>query len=199
MTDETINEFLDSLAARTSTPGGGAVAATTGAQAAALIAMVSRFTTQTDEMEQITEKAEKARSIFLQLMERDITAFENLMMAYKTKKETMGRTEIIQEALVETAAAPRAIMVLADSLIDDTSLLSRNGNQNLITDTAMVAVLLKATIESAEYNILINLKSIKSQEYIKEATADIQSCRQNIAHLEEIAEKIRSSLAPTQC
>jgi formiminotetrahydrofolate cyclodeaminase len=199
MANETMDEFLDSLAARTSTPGGGAVTAITGAQAAALISMVSRFTSQTDEMTQIIQRAEEARAKFLQLVKRDISAFENLMLAFKTKKETKGRTEIIQAALIEAADAPRAMMLQANSLIDDTSILSRDGNQNLITDTAMVAVLLKAAIESAEYNILINLKSIKNQGYIEEAHADIESCRQNMVHLGEIADSIRSSLAPKQC
>jgi methenyltetrahydrofolate cyclohydrolase len=199
MTNETIEEFLASLADRTSTPGGGAVAAMTGAQAAALISMVARFTSQSDEMIQINQRAEQARGNFLKFIQRDITAFENLMLAFEAKKETDGRLETIQAALIEAADAPREMMLLANSLIDDTARLARDGNQNLITDTAMVAVLLKATIESAEYNILINLKSIKNPGYIEEAHADIDTCRENMIYLGEIADNIRSSLAPTQC
>jgi methenyltetrahydrofolate cyclohydrolase len=43
--DETIGTFLDKLAAKTPAPGGGAVAALHAAEAAALLAMVARYTT----------------------------------------------------------------------------------------------------------------------------------------------------------
>jgi len=199
MAKETMEEFLDSLAARTPTPGGGAVAAITGAQAAALMSMVSAFTPNPDEITKINQRANEARKIFLQLVQQDIDAFEKLMSAYKLKKGTEDRESIVQSALTEAAEAPRAMMLLANSLIEDASRLQKDGNQNLITDTAMAAVLLEATIKSAEYNILINLKSIKSDQYKQEIHADMKRCRLNLAHLTEIAERIRRSMASDSC
>ena len=196
MAKETLEEFLESLASRTPTPGGGAVAAITGAQAAALISMVSAFTSQPDEMKKINQRAADARRKFFQLVQQDMDAFEKLMSAFKLKKGTEGRETIIQAALIEAAEAPRSMMLIADSLVGDTANLLKNGNKNLITDTAMVAVLLEATIRSAEYNVLINLKSIDDHQYQTEVHTDINRCRQSLLELTEIADNIRDSLSP---
>jgi len=198
MSNETLEEFLKSVAARTPTPGGGAVAAITGAQAAALMSMVSGFTSESDEMRSINERAENARCRFIELGQQDMDAFEKLMSAFKLKKGDDNRKRTIQLALIEAAEAPRSMMLLANSLKADACVLAENGNPNLITDTAMVAVLLIATINSAEFNVLINLKSIKDKDYTVKVNRDIENCRQNLADLKEIANDIRSSLAPSK-
>ena len=131
MAKETLEEFLDSLAARTPAPGGGAVAAITGAQAAALISMVSGFTTQTDEIVKINQRAKEARLNFVQLVQQDISAFEELMSAFKVKKGITNREETIQAALTGAAEAPRKMMLLANTLVDDASTLLKDGNKNL--------------------------------------------------------------------
>ena len=121
------------------------------------------------------------------------------MSALRLKKGINNREETIQAALTGAAEAPRKMMLLANTLVDDASTLLKDGNKNLITDTAMVAVLLEATIRSAEYNVLINLKSISNHKYLQEVNADLEKGRQNLAQLNEIAERIRSSLAPEKC
>src|ERR1700734_4076324 len=60
MRDETITVFLDQLAARVPAPGGGATAALHAAQAAALLAIVARYSTG-GEMERITAEADELR------------------------------------------------------------------------------------------------------------------------------------------
>lgn len=45
ISSETVNDYLTKLASREPTPGGGAAAALHAAQAAALVAMVARYTT----------------------------------------------------------------------------------------------------------------------------------------------------------
>ena len=62
-----IATFLDDLSSKNATPGGGAVAAITGAQAAALISMVCAFSVENPELESIARQAEEARVKFLKL------------------------------------------------------------------------------------------------------------------------------------
>ena len=57
MRAETIADFLDQLAARLPTPGGGATAALDAAQAAALVAMVARYS-QGPDLERIVAQAD---------------------------------------------------------------------------------------------------------------------------------------------
>ena len=79
----TIESYLDSLASREPTPGGGAVVALMGAQAAALLSMSMRVTAKTDEAEQLSSALDARRRQLLELAEADAAAFASVMLAYK--------------------------------------------------------------------------------------------------------------------
>src|SRR5690242_21931676 len=75
MRDDTIAAFLDQLAARVSAPGGGATAALHAAQAAALLAMVARYSDgpryDAGLMNRIVTEADALREDALALAEAD--------------------------------------------------------------------------------------------------------------------------------
>lgn len=189
-----IKTFLDSLAAKTSTPGGGAVAAVTGAQGSALISMVCQFSTKFEGAAIMDSRAQQARASFLDLAHADVEAFDAVMAAYRLPKNEPGRDQCIQSSLLQAAEAPRAMMELANSLIDDVLTLSQRGNKNLITDTGMAAVLIETTIRSAEFNILVNLKSISDETYKTDVTREIMACRSRLKELQRVADEVRLSL-----
>lgn len=189
-----VGSFLDSLAAKTSTPGGGAVAAITGAQASALISMVCQFSENFRGASKINLRAQQARTSFLDLAQADIEAFDAVIAAYRLPKNETRRKENIQSSLLRASDAPRAIMGLANSLIDDTLTLLQWGNKNLFTDTGMAAILLETTIRSAELNILVNLKSISDARYKTEVTEEIVACTSRLKELKQVADQVRQSL-----
>ena len=189
-----IQTFLDSLAAKTSTPGGGTAAAITGAQGSALISMVCQFSTNFEGATRMDRRAQQARASFLDLAQSDIEAFDTVMAAYRLPKNKSGREQNIQSSLLQAAEAPRATMALANSLIDDVLTLSQRGNKNLVTDTGMAAILIEATIRSAEFNILVNLKGISDESYVTDVTAEIMSCTSRLKYLQQVANGVRQSL-----
>ena len=74
--DEPVRGFLDQLAARTPTPGGGGAAAVTGAMAAGLVAMAARFSArQLPEAGELAEEADRLRRRLAQLAEEDAQAY----------------------------------------------------------------------------------------------------------------------------
>src|SRR6266700_108224 len=79
MRDDTIAAFLDQPAARVPAPGGGATAALHAAQAAALLAMVARYSDgpryDAGLMNRIVAEADELREDALALAEADATAF----------------------------------------------------------------------------------------------------------------------------
>src|SRR6266545_2325076 len=79
MRDDTIAAFLDQLAARVPAPGGGATAALHAAQAAALLAMVARYSDgpryDAGLMNRIVAEADELREDALALAEADAKAF----------------------------------------------------------------------------------------------------------------------------
>ena len=189
-----IQTFLDCLAAKTSTPGGGTAAAITGAQGSALISMVCQFSTNFEGATRMDHRAQQARASFLDLAQSDIEAFDTVMAAYRLPKNKPEREQNIQSSLLQAAEAPRATMALANSLIDDVLTLSQRGNKNLVTDTGMAAILIEATIRSAEFNILINLKGISDESYVTDVTAEIMTCTSRLKYLQQVANGVRQSL-----
>ncbi len=192
--NETLAEYLDVLSAKTSTPGGGAVAAITGAQAAALISMVCQFSDNDPELILIAGQAEKARITFLELADQDSAAFSLVMSAFKQPKDASNRKKNIQSALVRAAEPPRAMLNLASTLAEGIVKLLEKANKKLITDTGIAAILIEATVDSAEMNVLINLKSINDETYHQDVLSEITMCRQSVKDLKKVTEEIRESL-----
>ncbi|MFT7688663.1 MAG: formiminotetrahydrofolate cyclodeaminase [Candidatus Azotimanducaceae bacterium] len=198
MRELSVEGYLESLASRNSTPGGGAVAAITGAQLAALITMVARFTAiNTDNketLESIIDRAEKARIEFLNLGEQDVTAFNAVMTAYRMPKGSESKEEALQDALKAAATAPLLTLELSQSLASDIEILARIGNKNLTTDIGMAALLVPATIESAQMNVMINLKGIKEKKFIKNTLQKIELAKECKKRMEQIKSDILQSL-----
>src|ERR1700687_6059514 len=91
MRDDTIAAFLDQLAARVPAPGGGATAALHAAQAAALLAMVARYSNgaryNAELMNRIVTEADELREDALALAEADADAFGAVAEAYRLPRE----------------------------------------------------------------------------------------------------------------
>lgn len=188
--DQAVNEYLAELASKTSTPGGGAVAALSGAQAAALIAMVGEFSEKTvgiEAREQILNLANETKNQFLELANQDALNFSSLMAAYKNKTG-------VQDALKAAATPPLECLALCIALKPSLDSLAKDGNANLVTDTGIAASLMVSTIASSEMNVLINLRSIKDTEFISQAQAKVERARSLIPELEQLAESIRTDL-----
>src|SRR5208337_1608442 len=97
MRDDTIAAFLDQLAARVPAPGGGATAALHAAQAAALLAMVARYSTgpryDAELINRIVTEADELREDALALAEADADAFSAVARAYQLPRETEAERE----------------------------------------------------------------------------------------------------------
>jgi methenyltetrahydrofolate cyclohydrolase len=179
MRDETIAAFLDQLAARVPAPGGGATAALHAAQAAALLAMVARYSDgakyDAAVMEHVITEADGIRSDALALAESDAAAFGAVAEAYRLPKETdeekAARSAAIATALAGAARPPADVVRLALLLVSLAEELLPAGNRNVITDVAAAAEAARAAAVTAQVNIEVNLRGI-GDEAVK---ADIAS------------------------
>jgi formiminotetrahydrofolate cyclodeaminase len=170
MKDQAIDEWLQSLAARQPTPGGGSVAALAAASAAALIGMVSIYTTGTKwadreaAMLDLHERAEAWRIHALDLAQEDEVAFAAVGAAYGLPKgtdvEVAARKVAIQAALVGAALPPVRTAQLAGEMIEATEQLVESANPNVLSDVGVASAMAEAAISSAVLNIAINLSQI---------------------------------------
>ena len=169
MRDETITAFLDQLAARVPAPGGGATAALHAAQAAALLAMVARYSDgakyDAEKMKHVITEADGIRGDALTLAEADAAAFGAVADAYALPKETdeekQARSAAIAQALAGAARPPADVVRLALLLVSLAEELLPAGNRNVITDVAAAAEAARAAAVTAQVNIEVNLRGMK--------------------------------------
>jgi len=174
MQQESLEYFLDQLASSAPTPGGGSAAALCGALSAALSSMVANLTLGREKYRDVEpairealEQSERLRADFTQLINDDIAAYGALSAAYRlpkaTPNEQAARSAQIQAALKGAAEAPLRIAEHARQALDLCRTLAEIGNLNVISDVGVAAIAAHAALESAELNVLINLKVIKDR------------------------------------
>lgn len=180
--EEGEQDFLDSLAGGTPTPGGGSAAAHAGAMGAALVSMVARLTVGKEkyarvreEMEEILEESEELRASLTAAVEQDAEAFQALMAAYRLPQEDPDRTEHIKTATLQAAQVPLEVARTSERIMQLSLLTAEKGNARAITDGATGANLAYAAVHSACYNVRINLLGLEDPEAVE---ALLTECRE---------------------
>jgi formiminotetrahydrofolate cyclodeaminase len=169
MRDETIGSFLTRLAARSATPGGGATGALHAAQAAALLAMVARFSDgpryDAETVGRIRAAADGLADEAAGLATADEAAFEKVAEAYRLPKDTdeaqAVRSAAISDALGGAAGPPADLMAASVRLVGLAEELLPVANKNVISDVAAAAAAITAAAVTAAVNIEANLPGIK--------------------------------------
>src|SRR5579864_2990735 len=127
-----MDDFLDELAARTPTPGGGGAAAVTGAMAAGLVAMAARFSvTQLPGALDLAEQADELRYQVTQLVDMDARAYAAVLDARRRSGERSGD---LREALRGAAAVPLEIAAIGARVAQLAARVASAGNPNLRGD-----------------------------------------------------------------
>ncbi len=183
-----ITEFLDELASKSPAPGGGSVAALSGALGAALTSMVCNLTIGKEKYQDFEEtitlllkKSETIRKTLTQLIDKDTEAFNEVMKAFKLPKDTTQqkeeRKEIIQQAFKTAASIPLETARACLKVLDLTQVVAEKGNQNSISDAAVAALMAHAGVQSAVLNVKINLSSIKDETFVNSTKKEINKIK----------------------
>lgn len=204
MKNQTLEQFMADLASSAPTPGGGAVAALTGALSAALSSMVANLGVESpkyadhleDNRATVGHAAELIRENF-NLMQADADAFSGFMKALKmpksTEDEKAARKVQLKIATEEAIIAPMQTMRAAARLAKLAFEAAEKGNRGAITDAAIAAHLATVTAKAASYNVLINLKSLRDEEYSAKCIAEmnlvIDLCRDYCAKVDALTDK----------
>ena len=174
----TTTEFVDLLASDAPAPGGGSAAALEGALGAALSAMVCGLTTvgkskekYADYQEFVIESQKKLTELkvaFVDVMDRDTEAFNVVSAAFgmpkATDEEKAARSAAIQKGLEGCTATPFEMMELCCKALEMTHELLGKTNDSAASDLGVAALSLRAGIQGAWLNVLINIGSLKNKE-----------------------------------
>lgn len=183
--DKKIKTFLDTLASKSPTPGGGSAAALVGAMSAALLSMVGNLTIGKEkyldvenDIKRLLEKSEKLRADFEELIEKDIEAFNQFMAVMKLPKETKeqkeNRSREMQNALKDAANVPLEIARKSLEVLNICQEVAAKGNKNVISDAGVGTIVAEAAFESAILNVKINSGMIKDEKDKKDLNREIE-------------------------
>ncbi|WP_205664656.1 cyclodeaminase/cyclohydrolase family protein [Ammonifex thiophilus] len=170
-----LGQFLKEAASSSPTPGGGSVAALTGALAASMAAMVANLTLGKEkfrevapDMERVRREAEETLEAMEKLMEADMEAFNTYMQALRlpksTPEEKSFRQQKMQEALRRATEVPLEIAERCFKVLELALEVARKGNEMAVSDAGVAGHLAWAALQAALLNVDINLPYLRDEE-----------------------------------
>jgi formiminotetrahydrofolate cyclodeaminase len=201
-----VEAFVAEVASASPAPGGGSVAALSGAAGAALAAMVCRLTigkkkyaAVEEEMKVLAAEADKIRSRFVALVDEDTAAFNKVMEAFGLPKETAAqqalRSAAIEEATKEAALVPLECMKHAIDGLAIAKTAAQKGNVNSASDAGVSALMLASALEGAALNVRINLASLRDAEFVTWRSGEVSTLsRTGKAALEEVLATVSAKI-----
>jgi len=204
--DNSLHNYLDTLASKSATPGGGSAAALMGAQAAALTSMVCNLTIGKPkyaevetEMQALLEKSEALREALTGMIKADVDVFNRLMATYGLPKETddekVARSVAIQTVLKDATDVPLACAKACAEVIVLSRVAAEKGSSAVISDAGVAVMSGYAALKSAALNVYINAASLKDREFADAKLAELTAIL-NSAEIasQEIYELVKSRL-----
>jgi glutamate formiminotransferase/formiminotetrahydrofolate cyclodeaminase len=191
------DDFIDSLAASTPTPGGGSAAAYAGAMAAGLVSMVARLTIGKKAysdvegaLKAILEESESLRADLTRGVTEDSEAFDEVMTAFKLPKSDPGREVAIQEATLLAAQVPLKAAQKASRVAELALEAAQSGNKNAITDAGSAVNLAVAAINSAAFNVRVNLAGLDDDKQKGKILTELEKFEESALTSQEKIKKI---------
>ncbi len=188
--DKSIEQFLNELASKAATPGGGSAAAVMGAQSAALTSMVCNLTIGKpkyaeveNDMQALLAKSETLRIKLTEMIKADVDVFDRLMACYGMAKETDQekalRSAKIQETLKDATQVPLDCAKACAEAIALSRIAAEKGNLGVISDAGVAVMAGYAALKSAALNVYINTGSLKDQAFAEEKLAELEAVLKN--------------------
>ena len=201
---DTIEGFLEALAAKVPAPGGGATAALHLGQAAALVSMVARYTSgpRYDEHEAVVtsvcERSDRLRAKAIQFIDDDMAVFRGVIASYKLPKSTpaeaQARSAAIAAAATAAAAVPAEVACAAAEVVDLAEQLIDVANPNVISDVAAAADAARAAATTARVNVEINMSAITDNDARASLITRMRSVDDVTARADAITARVRKML-----
>jgi len=205
LADLTIKEYLAKTASGDSVPAGGSASAIGAGLAASLtekIANVIAFKQEDAEvktqLENIAECMNALREEFIQCIDRDVDAYNELLAAHKmpegTNEEKMSRDEQIQKSVLIAAMVPFDVAEMAMRMMDFISEVAKQADKKLAVDVCSAMSFARSAVVSALLIVKENLLPLKSKQIVQELTKKSLDIENNAVQKEqELLDWIKAS------
>jgi methenyltetrahydrofolate cyclohydrolase len=199
--DTSVRRFLDSLADRSATPGGGSATALLGAIGAALVSMVCQLTLEKDgsgelkpQMQAVLERARVAQERLTLLLDEDVRAFSAVMAAYALPRanaeETRARSEAIQAALHAATLVPLACARESGEVMELSRIAAEKGHLHAIGEAGVAALAAHAALRGAALNVSLNAGSIKDQKFVETTLSELEQIVRRYGRLDASVQEL---------
>lgn len=170
--DLSVRGLLDEIASDTPTPGGGALAALTGACAAGLVEMAAGNSADWDMRGAVVAQAKLLRGRLTDLAPRNDEVYEEALAAFGLPDEvdTGSRRELIGASLERAAAFPLAIAEAASNVAELAAVVAEEGDPHVRPDATAAAMLALGATRAAAHLVEINLGVLQQDERLLHAT-----------------------------
>jgi len=169
-----VEEFLEQTASKQPTPGGGAVAAVTGALGAALGQMVLAYSlgkkslvAHQPMLEQTMLVLGRAQGKFIELAEADARAYSVVNELMRLPETDPRRVAEWADAVAASVRPPMAALGLACECARVLRELCGRTNTFLKSDLAIAGVLAEACAAAAKWNVVVNVPQLPEGERAK--------------------------------
>lgn len=206
LVDLTVTDFVNEVSRESPAPGGGSIAALAGALGAALSSMVSNLTafkkgnTPLDiKLNKAAEECQKIKDNLLVAIDEDTNAFNDYMEARRLPTKTEHEKNIRQIAMLnglkKAVSVPLKTADLSLKAIELAEIVVDNGNPNSITDVGVGAQMAYSGVLGGIYNVQINLKEIKDEQFCIEMQKKCEYLKQKAADkLREVLSKVEQKI-----
>lgn len=177
LVDLSLKDFATVLGSDAPAPGGGSAAALSGANGISLTKMVceltlgkKKYADYQEVIEEVHLKSSSLQEKLLVAIDKDTEAFNLVSAVFDMPKETdddkTARRAAMQSALKEAAQSPYDMMLLMVEALEVTEKAVGKSNTNAASDLGVAALNLKAGLQGAWLNVLINLSGIKDDAFV---------------------------------
>jgi formiminotetrahydrofolate cyclodeaminase len=178
MVEKSCKDFVKALASKSPVPGGGGAAALGGSIGMALSNMVGNLTVGKkkyadveEEVKDLLKKGDKVIDELNTLVDKDAEVFEPLSKAYGLPRDTPEqikfKAETMESCSKTACGVPMEIMRKACEGILIHEKMGKVGTLIAISDVGCGVAFLKAALISGQLNVIININSIKDQDFVE--------------------------------
>ena len=179
----TVDDFLERVASRTPSPGGGSVAAVCGALAAALARMVVAYSTPRDALPPApgspAHRLRLADELLRALITRDATAYA----AMSTARPKGGpQTDEYEKSVLAALAVPLEIAATAAEVLATLNSNKAELNRHLHSDLGAACALADAAAHAARFMVQVNAAELSDGALRDRLLGDINRIVQHCDH-----------------
>jgi len=130
------------------------------------------------DINDLLAQSEALRKKLTDLLEEDVKAYTGYSVAAKmprgTDEEKAKRKKAMQAALKVATDVPLAIAETAVKVMDLCMPSAEKGNKWAVSDAGVAVLMAEAALRSAALNVLINLGSLKDEEFVTDRRAKLE-------------------------